>query len=255
MSILEDITARIADEAGGDFDSFSPDRFPLKAREKPRDLLRSLDDGFSFIAEVKKRSPSKGVLRQDYDPVATALAYEKAGASAISVVTERNFFSGEKEHLGLVKAAVRLPVLRKDFLIHPCQVYESYNLGADLVLLIAACHSLRSLKGMFAAVEALGLEALVEVHNEEELARALAIGPRIVGINNRNLETFEVDFRTSLRLKKSIPSGIRVISESGIDSPGQVRTLKEEGFAGALIGEYLLKQTDVAAALEGLRNG
>ena len=255
MSFLKDITTRIAEEEKSHILRFSPDRFRLRDRGEPAEVVRRLDEGFSFIAEIKKRSPSKGVLREDYDPAAMAIAYERAGASAISVITERNFFSGEKEHLGLARAGVGLPVLRKDFLIHPYQIYESYNLGADLVLLIAACHSLQSLKAMFAAVEALGLEALVEVHNEEELERALEIAPRIIGINNRNLETFEVDFRTSLRLKKSIPSGIRVISESGIDSPGQIRTLKEEGFAGVLIGEYLLKQKDVAAALEGLRNG
>ncbi len=255
MSFLEDITARIAEEEKGHFLRFSPERFPLRDRKGPADAVRRLGEGFSFIAEIKKRSPSKGLLREDHDPAAMAIAYERAGASAISVITERNFFSGEKEHLGLARAGVGLPVLRKDFLLHPYQVYESYNMGADLVLLIAACHPLGSLKAMFAAVEALGLEALVEVHSEEELERALEIGPRIVGINNRNLETFEVDFRTSLRLKKRIPSRIRVISESGIDSPGKIRTLKDEGFSGALVGEYLLRRQDVGAALEELRNG
>jgi indole-3-glycerol phosphate synthase len=255
MNILEEITARIEAEERQNFLSFSAAGFTLVEREKPVDVLKILDKKFSFIAEVKKRSPSKGVLRENFNPVAIALSYERAGASAISVITEKNYFSGEKEYLSLVKSSVRLPVLRKDFLIHPYQVYESYNLGADFVLLIAACLTKESLKNMSEAAESLGLQALVEVHDEEELEKALEVNPRMIGINNRNLETFEVDLRTSFRLKKQIPDRIHVISESGINSPEQIRKLREKGFSGVLIGEYLLKQKDVTAALEGLIDG
>ncbi|MGB8953382.1 MAG: indole-3-glycerol phosphate synthase TrpC [Candidatus Aminicenantales bacterium] len=255
MNFLEEITARIAAEERPNFLSFSPDRFPLKERPEPADVLQMLDEKFALIAEVKKRSPSKGVLREDFDPVVLALSYEEAGALAISVITEKNYFSGEKAHLSRVKSSVGLPVLRKDFLIHPYQVYESYNLGADFVLLIAACLSRENLKTMMEAARSLGLETLVEVHDEEDLEKALDADPRMIGINNRNLETLEVNFRTSLRLKKLIPGRIHVISESGINSPRQIRRLREEGFSGVLIGEYLLKQNDVASALKELMDG
>jgi len=252
MSILEAIIARIKDEEGQNFNAFSPLTFPLKQREKPIDILTSLNNQFFVIAEVKKKSPSKGILRENFDPVNLALAYEKAGVSAISVVTEKNFFSGEKEYLTRIKSHISLPVMRKDFLIHPYQVFESYNLGADFVLLIAACLLREELKAMLDAVEFLGLQAMVEVHNQEDLEKALSLNPKIIGINNRNLLTFEVDVETSFRLKKLIPEGIHVISESGLSSPEQIRKLRDTGFSGVLIGEYFLKANDMARAMKEL---
>jgi indole-3-glycerol phosphate synthase len=252
MSILEAIIAGIKDEEGQNFNAFFALTFPLRQREKPIDILVSLNNQFFVIAEVKKKSPSKGILRENFDPVDLALAYEKAGASAISVVTEKNFFSGEKEYLTRIKSHASLPVMRKDFLIHPYQVFESYNLGADFVLLIAACLSREDLKAMLDAVEFLGLQAVVEVHNQEDLEKALSLNPKIIGINNRNLLTFEVDMETSFRLKKLIPEGIHVISESGLNSPEQVRKLRQDGFSGVLIGEFFLKAKDMARAMKEL---
>jgi indole-3-glycerol phosphate synthase len=255
MNILDEIIAKIAEEERENFNSFSLDNFSLREREKPVDILKTLEEKFSLITEVKKRSPSKGILKEDFNPVEIALAYERAGASAISVITEKNYFSGKKEYLSQIKLNVRLPVLRKDFLIHPYQVYESYNLGADFVLLIAACLSKQDLKAMYGMALSLGMQALVEVHDEEDLKKALEIKPQMIGINNRSLETFEVDFWTSLRLKRHIPLGIHVISESGINSAAQIRKLKEERFSGALMGEYFLRREDMAEALRELING
>ena len=250
MNILEAIIARIKDEEGQNFNAFLPLAFPLRQREKPIDILVSLNSQFFVMAEVKKKSPSKGILRENFDPVDLALAYEKGGASAISVVTEKHFFSGEKEYLTRIKSQTSLPVMRKDFLIHPYQVFESYNLGADFVLLIAACLSREELKAMLDAVEFLRLQAMVEVHNQEDLEKALSLNPKIIGINNRNLLTFEVEVETSFRLKKLIPEGIHVISESGLDSPEQVRKLRDAGFSGVLVGEYFLKANDMARAMK-----
>ncbi|MDH7513265.1 MAG: indole-3-glycerol phosphate synthase TrpC [Clostridiales bacterium] len=252
MSILEAIIARVKDEEGQNFNAFFALTFPLRQREKTIDILTSLNNQFFVIAEVKKKSPSKGILRENFDPVNLALAYEKAGASAISVVTEKHFFSGEKEYLTRIKSHTSLPVMRKDFLIHPYQVFESYNLGADFVLLIVACLSREELKAMIDAVEFLGLQAMVEVHTQEELEKALSLNPKIIGINNRDLLTFEVDVETSFRLKKLIPEGIHVISESGLDSPEQVRKLRDAGFSGVLVGEYFLKANDIARAMKEL---
>ncbi|MBP6059512.1 MAG: indole-3-glycerol phosphate synthase TrpC [Candidatus Saccharicenans sp.] len=255
MNILDKIIAGINKDEEANFRAFSSGSFSLKKREKPRDILRSLKQGFCLIAEVKKSSPSRGLIKEDLDPVELALSYQKAGVAAISVVTEKNFFDGQKKYLSQVKGKVQVPVLRKDFLVHPYQVHESYNLGADFILLIAASLSKENLKMMHEASIALGMEVLVEVHDEEDIEKALELKPSIIGINNRNLQTFQVDFNTSLRLKKYFPPGISLISESAINSPKQIKTLKEEGFSGALIGEYLLRQKDVAGAIKELMNG
>ncbi|MDD8020153.1 MAG: indole-3-glycerol phosphate synthase TrpC [Acidobacteriota bacterium] len=255
MNILDKIIASINRDEEANFRSFSPGSFSLKERDKPLDILKCLKQQFSLITEVKKSSPSKGLIKEDLDPVELALSYQRAGASAISVVTEKNFFSGRKEYLSRVKDKVQIPVLRKDFLVHPYQVYESYNLGADFILLIAACLSKENLKTMYETSLALKMQVLVEVHNEEDVEKALKLEPSIIGINNRNLQTFQVDFGTSLRLKKYFPPGISLISESGINSPEQISILKKEGFSGALIGEYLLRQKDVAGAIRELMNG
>lgn len=252
--ILDRITRRVREEEKHNFKNFRPDLFRLVKRPDPIDVLHIIEKNFFVIAEAKKGSPSRGIIRHDFRPVDIALSYRDAGASAISVITEQFFFYGHKLYLQKVKKAVGLPVLRKDFLIHPFQVYESYNLGADFLLLIVACLTDGQLSEMYSITKFLGMEALIEVHTEEELERALRINPRLIGINNRNLKTFDVNIETSFRLKKQIPPGqnIYVISESGISSPEHIARLKEENFNGALIGESLLKQNDTGSALQEL---
>jgi len=254
-SILKTITDRIIQDESANFKSFSPGQFILEKREKPVDTLSLLDKDFFVIAEVKKGSPSRGIIREDFDPVELAIGYEKGGASAVSVITEKNFFFGEKHFLSDVKKHISLPVLRKDFLVHPFQVYESFNLGADFILLITACLTDAVLKELYDTSLSLGMQALVEVHNEEELERALKINPAIIGINNRDLKTFKVDVATSFRLKPLIPGDIHVISESGIKSHQDIAELKQRGFSGVLIGESLLRKKDVTRALRELVHG
>lgn len=254
-SILKTITDRIIQDESANFEAFSPDCFILAKREKPVDVLSHLEKDFFVIAEVKKGSPSRGIIRKELNPVELALGYEKGGASAVSVITEKNFFFGEKRFLTDIKKHISLPVLRKDFLVHPFQVYESFNLGADFILLITACLTDSRLKEFYDTSLSLGMHALVEVHNELELERALKINPAIIGINNRDLKTFQVDKATSFRLKPLIPANIHVISESGIKSHQDIAELKHRGFSGVLIGESLLRQKDVTHALRELVHG
>jgi len=233
-SILKTITDRIIQDESLNFEAFSPDRFILEKRVKPVDVLSLLDKDFFVMAEVKRGSPSQGIIREEFNPVELALGYEKGGASAVSVITEKNFFFGKKHFLFDIKNHTRLPVLRKDFLVHPFQVYESFNLGADLILLITACLTDAALKELYDISISLGMQVLVEVHNKDELKRALKINPAIIGINNRDLKTFQIDVNTSFRLKPKIPRGIHVISESGIKSHQDIIELKNKGFSGSV---------------------
>lgn len=228
---------------------------PLQERIPPQDILPILKDSFFMIAEVKKGSPSKGIIRENFNPIEIAKAYESAGASAISVLTEEHFFFGKKDFLPQIKEEVTIPLLRKDFLIYPYQIHEAYNLGADFLLLIVACLTDSMLSELYKLTRNLGMQALVEVHNHEELERALKINPDVIGINNRNLKTFEVDMLTSFQLKEEIPDDIFVISESGIQSNADILDLREGGFAGALVGETLMRQKDVTVALKELLHG
>jgi indole-3-glycerol phosphate synthase len=253
--ILKKITDRIAEDEAESFKKFSAADFKLVERPKPIDIMPVMEKDFFVIAEIKKGSPSKGIIRNNFDPLDIALSYEKAGASAISVLTEKNFFYGSKENLSLIKARVKIPLLRKDFIIHPFQVYESYNLGADFILLIAACLTDPMLQKLYSITLSLGMQALIEIHNEEELKRVLSLKPRLIGINNRDLNTFDVDISVSVRLKELIPAGIHVISESGILDAGDVILLKEKKFSGILVGETLLRKGDPEKALKGLLRG
>ena len=246
ISILEKITANIP----------KGKRIQKSARkEGPIDIIPLIKRGFFVIDEVKKGSPSKGIIRQPFNPLDIARSYEKGGASAISVLTENHFFYGDQRFLSDIKKQVTLPALRKDFLIYPYQIAESYNLGADFILLIAACLTDTKLEELYQMATSMGMHVLVEVHNQSELKRVLKVRPKIIGINNRDLNTFAVDMNTSFRLKKMIPDHIHVISESGIQSHKDIIKLKTNGFAGALIGESLLKQTDPGNALKRLING
>jgi indole-3-glycerol phosphate synthase len=206
----------------------------------------------NVIAEIKRASPSAGLLRDEFDPAAMAAAYEENGAAAISVLTEQDFFLGDVEHLKKVSERVHLPVLRKDFIIDEYQIYESLPAGASAVLLIVALLDQNQLKGFLELSAALGLEALVEAHTLDEVHAAIDAGARIIGINNRDLKTFQVTLATSLELVKSIPRGTIKISESGIKTREDLARLRQAGFDGVLIGEQLMRDPNPGAALKKL---
>ena len=215
----------------------------------PRDFVAGLrGSGVALIAECKKASPSKGLIVPHYDPVRLARAYEKGGARAISVLTDTRHFQGTLEHLRDVREAVRLPVLRKDFHFHPYQLYEARVAGADAVLLIAAVLGDGDLAELQALARRLGMAALIEVHDEEELARVLPLSPDLIGVNNRDLQTFAVDFGTTARLRGLIPAGIVVVGESGLKTPEDVAVMAAAGVDAVLVGEALARSKDVAAA-------
>jgi indole-3-glycerol phosphate synthase len=205
-----------------------------------------------IIAEVKKASPSKGVLKADLDPAKQAAAYAGAGACAISVVTEEDFFQGDLGWVGKIRDASKLPVLRKDFVYEPFQVYETRAAGASAILFIVAMLQPGELKDLIALAHSLKLDALVEVHDETELSEALAAGASIIGVNNRDLKTFNVDLQTSLRLAKMIPDDRLFVVESGIHTKEDVQLLLDAGADAFLIGEHFLTSADPAAAIRGL---
>lgn len=197
--------------------------------------------GVSLIAEVKRASPSAGLLRADLDPAALATEYEQAGAAALSVLTDGRYFQGSLDDLRAARAAVSLPVLRKDFLVSPYQVYEARAAGADALLLIVAVLDDEALGELYRLAGALGMAALVEVHDEAELQRALAIAPAVVGVNNRDLHTFRVDLDTTARLRAQIPDEILLVAESGIRTPDDVAHLAAIGADAMLVGETLVR--------------
>lgn len=207
----------------------------------------------AIIAEIKQASPSRGLLTAAYDPRRTALAYEVGGAAALSVLTDRDFFQGDLEHLEAARGAVRLPVLRKDFTISEVQILEAAAHGADAVLLIAAILTDEELQRFREYAAQFLLVALVEVHDEVELKRALDSGAAIIGVNNRDLRTFEVRLENSMRLAAKMPANVIRVSESGIKDASHVRMLSEAGFDAFLVGEHLMGSDDPAAALKALR--
>ncbi|HXH06585.1 MAG TPA: indole-3-glycerol phosphate synthase TrpC [Vicinamibacterales bacterium] len=207
------------------------------------------------IAECKRRSPSRGVLRADYDPAAVARGYERAGAVAISVLTEPTFFDGALDHLTAVRQAVQVPVLRKDFIVTEYQLLEARAAGADAVLLIAAALEPRELRRLLARAAELGLAALVEVHDEIELSRALEAEATMIGVNNRNLRTLEVDVDASRRLAPLLPRGVTAVAESGLRHRSDLMALAEAGYAAFLIGERFMTAEDPGRALEELLGG
>ena len=235
---------------------------PTRMAEMPETALRALlaftppaldfaaalaRPGVSLIAEVKRASPSKGLIAKDFDPVTLALTYADGGASAISCLTDSRFFQGQLAYLTAIKEAFRerniqLPVLRKDFIYHPYQVLEARVAGADAILLIMAVLGDVDYRDLLAYVRELGMEALVEVHDEAELARALKESPRIIGVNNRDLRTFEVDLNATARLRPLIPDDVLLVAESGIRGAEDVTTLKAMGVDAILVGETLVRQ-------------
>ncbi|MFN3325977.1 MAG: indole-3-glycerol phosphate synthase TrpC [Bryobacteraceae bacterium] len=206
----------------------------------------------AIISEIKKASPSKGLLAADFNPPAIARAYESGGASALSVLTDERFFQGSLQDLQAARAAVGLPVLRKDFTIDEFHVIEAAAHGADAILLIAAILSTQQLRGLRELAALHGIDAIVEVHDDSELDRAIDSGAGIIGVNNRNLHTFEVTLDTSLRLAERIPAGTLRISESGIHGADDVRRLRAAGYHAFLVGEHLMRSGDPAGAIRAL---
>jgi indole-3-glycerol phosphate synthase len=219
----------------------------------PRKFAEALKrPGPAIIAEIKKASPSKGLLQPDFHPAFIAHSYEEGGAACLSVLTDRQYFQGSLHDLEAARAAVNLPVLRKDFTIDRVQIFEAAAHGADAILLIAAILDLQELTAFRELASSLGLAALVEVHDAEELAKAIDSGAEIIGVNNRNLDTFEVSLDTSLRLSFQIPASVIRVTESGIYTRADIELLSGAGFDAFLIGESLMKSRDPVASLKSL---
>lgn len=220
----------------------------------PRDFLTPLKSSppIRLIAEVKRASPSKGLIRADFDPVLIAKAYAQSGATCISVLTDVQFFQGSLDYLSAIRAAVELPLLRKDFIIHPYQVFEARANGADAVLLIAECLNRQELKGLQQLSRDLGMHALIEVYQSANLDNALSTGTELIGVNNRDLSTFEVDFERTIKLRKQIPASCTLVSESGISTRDDALRLQEHNVQAMLVGESLMRQTDIALATKNL---
>lgn len=209
----------------------------------------------SIIAEIKRKSPSKGMLVKNLNISETAISYELGGATCVSVLTEKDYFNGSKSDLLIAKKSINIPILRKDFILDPIQLYESKLLGADCILLIISALTQEKFKELFQLANALNLDVLVEVHDQEELDFALSCDAKLIGINNRNLRTFNVDINTSIELSKSINnSEIVVVSESGIKSKEDIALLNSSGIYSFLIGEYLVKSQDIKSTLGELIN-
>ncbi len=219
-----------------------------------RGFGKALASGSSIrlIAEVKKASPSKGVIRQDFDPAGIARIYEEAGATCLSVLTEKKFFQGDLAYLGDIRNAVRLPLLRKDFIIDEYQIFEARAAGADAILLIAACLDRQQTEDYLGTAEELGLDVLVESHTAKELDRSLLAGARIVGINNRDLSSFTVSLQRTFDLVKDIPDDRVVVSESGIMTREDVVSLGQAGVDAILVGESLMREKDIGKKVKEL---
>ena len=256
--ILDEIVSRKREELEG-----VKARSPLaevKARaldsEEARDFRGAISaDKVNIIAEVKKASPSKGVIRADFDPLRIAVSYEEAGAAAVSVLTESSYFQGSLDYLSLIRGELSIPLLRKDFIFDPYQIFEARSAGADALLLIAACLEAGELRDLAGLTVDIGMHALVEVHSEAELKKAISAGADIIGINNRNLKTFVTDIDTTRRLAALVPEGRVIVSESGINTAEDISSLRDCGAGAFLIGEALVRESDVGGKLRELLSG
>lgn len=253
MTILETILAHKREEIASLRSRYGDWEPPAEAPPRRSFAAALRGEGVSLIAEFKRRSPSRGDIRPDADPAGIARIYERAGAAALSVLTDERFFGGGLEDLKAARGATGLPVLRKDFVIEPCQIAESADAeGPDCLLLIAAALDMKELRELRELAARCGQGALVEVHDEEELGRALESGAEIIGINNRNLRTFEVSLDTTLSLRPRIPDGLLTVSESGIRTADDVRRLSEAGVDAMLVGEALMAAADPERKIEEL---
>ncbi|MBT4163152.1 MAG: indole-3-glycerol phosphate synthase TrpC [Gammaproteobacteria bacterium] len=229
----------------------------IRAQNHPRGFIDAIRKKTrrrqaAIIAEIKKASPSKGVIREDFNPAAIARSYERSGASCLSVLTDISFFQGADEYLRIAKNETSLPILRKDFVIAPYQVYEARAIAADCILLIVSILKLDELHTLYDLATALGLDVLIEVHDEVELETALTLSPKMVGINNRDLKTFEVNLNTTLDMLSLIPEGVVVVTESGIGQRTDVARMLSNEVYGFLVGEAFMREPDPGQALEFL---
>ena len=258
-TILNEICRRKREEIAREKStvSLAAVRAEMASAPPPRDFAAALRaPGISLIAEVKRASPSKGLLHPDLDPVALVRTYETSGAAAISVLTDEHYFQGSLDDLRAVRKSIDLPVLRKDFILDPYQVYQARAAGADAGLLIVAALNNTELQTLLHLIEGLGMAALIEVHDVAELERALGVdlapGRRIIGINNRNLHTFEVDLGTTEKLRPLVPPEVILVSESGIHSRADVERLAATGADAILVGEAMVRAQDVSAKVQEL---
>lgn len=258
-NILEEIAARTRERIAKEKSRISVSELENRiqevnknARQKITFLQALQKDGMSYICEVKKASPSKGLIAPDFPYLAIAKEYEQAGASAISCLTEPFYFQGADQYLREISAAVQIPVLRKDFTVDEYMIYQAKSLGASAVLLICAILDDGELRAYRQLAKELGLDALIEAHDEYEVDRVLNLGAEIVGVNNRDLRTFQVDMNNSIRLRKMAPDNVVFVSESGIRTPEDIRLLYEDKVDAVLIGETLMRSPNKKAALESL---
>lgn len=227
---------------------------PFPPRDVRKVLTSTKEDRVKIIAEVKKASPSKGIIREDFDPLLIADIYSKNGADAISVLTEPHYFKGNLEYLTQIRRYVPTPLLRKDFIVDKYQIVEALVYGADFILLIAKALSTKELKELYEYALHVGLDVLVEIHDIEDLKKAMSAGAHIIGINHRNLETFEMDMTLCEKLIPMIPNGKIIVAESGVDNPEIIKHLADVGADAFLIGEHFMRQDDIGAEVARLKN-
>ncbi|MFA5103959.1 MAG: indole-3-glycerol phosphate synthase TrpC [Candidatus Margulisiibacteriota bacterium] len=252
--ILDEIIASKIEEVKMLKEKYGTEHFAGNIVLSSKDFADAIKEPVSLIAEVKKASPSAGTIRQDFDPLSIALSYERSGAKAVSVLTDKKYFKGSTDYLKEISGSISLPVLRKDFIIDEIQIYEARYYGADALLLIASVLTDEKIKKLSFIAAECGMDVLLEVHDKTEMLRALECGAGIIGINNRNLKTFKVNFDLTFELAALVPGRVDriLVSESGIGSPDQIKRLKKAGINAALIGEELMKAPDIGKKIKEL---